>query len=185
MYISLGEYQSVIVETDDNLIDLLQTEVVNNELKIGFNTYKHVSPTRCNIFITTTTLNSLKISGSGSIYGKNTIITDNFKTKISGSGTIELGLSAGTVQSIISGSGNITFTGKAYSYSISVSGSGNCSAINMETDISNVTIKGSGKCQVNANKNLDVVIKGSGSVQYTGNPQVNSKISGSGKLKSI
>jgi hypothetical protein len=53
----------------------------------------------------------------------------------------------------------------------------------MQSQITSVSISGSGSAEVVANEKLDSKIAGSGDVKYWGNASVNSKIAGSGSVR--
>jgi hypothetical protein len=89
-------------------------------------------------------------------------------------------------RSRISGSGNINIEGLAVSQQVSISGSGNYNAANLLTDAALINIFGSGNCRIVVNHSLNAAIHGSGSVYYSGNPSVyHTSILGSGKVVQV
>ena len=69
---------------------------------------------------------------------------------------------------------------------MTISGSGNILALELESETCNVSIPGSGNCDVFVTEELDVFIGGVGSVRYRGDPPiVNTSISGSGTVTPI
>ncbi|GJM36475.1 MAG: DUF2807 domain-containing protein [Saprospiraceae bacterium] len=184
VYIKQGSTQSVSIEAQANIIDLLETEVRNGLWKIGFrkNIRKHSG---IKLYITVPNLDEATVSGSGSINGENSFTTrGGFLTGVSGSGDIVLDISAEEIKSNISGSGSIRLKGKANALYVDISGSGNVKAYDMNVGDCKVRISGSGNCQVDVSENLEVKISGSGDVYYKGQPRIQSKISGSGNLES-
>ena len=177
-----GSTQKVVVEGQQNIIDLLKTEVSNGIWKIGFtrgvNNYKGFK-----IFITIPTLKTVGVSGSGNIDGTNSFDNlDDLYIFVSGSGNVDLDASAKSMNTKLSGSGNIILKGESNSQAIKISGSGNIKAYDLNVETANVHISGSGSCHLNVSQKLEAKISGSGDISYKGDPNVNAKVSGSGDV---
>ena len=176
--------QKVTVVASQTLLANLNTFIENDIWNIDFrrciNRYDDFE-----IFIESPELNTVIISGSGNIQSTNTLLTTDMFLWISGSGNITLALQADETTSEISGSGNISLTGSSTDHVVTISGSGNVEALNFENSTCQISIPGSGSCDVFVNDELNVQISGSGSVRYKGNAQVNSTISGSGSVTKI
>lgn len=178
-----GEQQSLQIKTDDNIMQLVETNVSGKKLTISHGKH-HLRPTTFEVFIIVENLEGVSIAGSGDVLGKSRFVADTFYSTISGSGDIDLEVEAGSLKSTISGSGSINLSGKAGDYSASISGSGKINAFDLDAKDVSVAISGSGDCRVNASETLTATISGSGDVFYKGRPQINTRISGSGSLKS-
>lgn len=179
--ITQGNDREIIVEGESNIIAELDTDVRNGIWEIDID--------RCvrnmddlTIFVTVPDLNSLRISGSGTITSTNIIKTGDFDLSISGSGKIDVGLDADDIFNRISGSGDVILEGKANSLEHNVSGSGDLQAFKLLARNVDIRVSGSGDSEVNVSDNLKVRISGSGDVYYRGRPQVDVSVSGSGKL---
>lgn len=176
--------QSVVIESHQNIIDNIETDVDDKIWKIKFDKsvrgYKEL-----NIYITIPELTHASISGSGDIVSKDKFTTNGeVHVGISGSGDIKLDIEADKILSKISGSGDIALRGKAKSLEVKISGSGDVKGYDLVVDNCNVSISGSGDVEVHANEELMVRTSGSGDVYYAGRPRVNSRTSGSGSVMS-
>jgi hypothetical protein len=179
--------ESLTVETDDNIIEYVTTEVRGGTLYLGFDTTgpKSISPTRLRFDLNVKELIGLKISGSGEITAAS-LDTDRLEVGVSGSGDVEIdSLTAQEVEVRISGSGNVELAGEATGQDITVSGSGKLRAGDLRSETVEVSISGSGDATVWAIESLDARISGSGSVEYYGSPTVDSSGSGSGKVRHL
>ncbi len=175
----------VEITAQQNILNVLETNIVSNELVIKFRNNVHVGTHETIVVnVSSPTINGLRISGSGNLVASDSIVTTGINFTLSGSGNIDINkLKATTIDANISGSGNIAIAnGAANTERFRISGSGNIDALNVSASDVTTTTSGSGEMQVNASQNLDVNISGSGSVFYTGNPIINSHISGSGKI---
>lgn len=153
--------ESVSIEADDNILELLTTEVIDGRLVLGssgpFSTTSPITYT-----ITATELSMVSLGGSGNI-------------------TVSA-VGSNTFQAYVSGSGNIEPSGKCTSLAVTISGSGNFQGENLTCVTGIVEISGSGNVTVNTEENLEANISGSGSIVYLGEPTVTSSVSGSGEI---
>ena len=175
----------VEISAQQNILDVIQTQVINNELVIKFKDNVRVKDhENITVNISSPDIHGLRISGSGNLIISDSINTSNISLSLSGSGNISVPkLVATSVEAGISGSGNITvLNGSGNTEKLKISGSGNMDFMSFEAVSVNTSSSGSGEMRVYAMKNLDVSISGSGSVFYRGNPLVNTNISGSGKV---
>jgi hypothetical protein len=185
--ITQGGEESLTVETDDNVIKYVTTEVRGGTLYLGFDTerVRSISPTRLQFALSVKDLVGVKISGSGDIIAAS-LDTDRLDVGVSGSGDVEIdSLTAEDVEVQITGSGNVELAGEATGQDITISGSGELHAGDLKGETVEVTINGSGGVTVWAAESLDARINGSGSVKYYGNPTVDLSGSGSGKIRSL
>ncbi len=190
LYLSQGNETKVVIEAERKILDILQTEVVGDNLKIKFQRGKWNirSNKQIKIYVTTPDVEGLYLSGSGKIQAETQIKTEDLDFSISGSGSIVINdLVASDLEGHISGSGDIDLSGSetVETMEISISGSGDLSAENLKVNSVEIRISGSGKCKVFAVSELEASISGSGSVYYKGNPRINARSSGSGKIRSL
>ena len=161
--INCQEKQSLSIETDENLLPLIKTEVHGNMLHID--TKGNLFPTK-KIRIAVSVPNITEFTSNGS--------TDGNINNLNNSG----------LDINIHGSGNLHLDGKSGTVHINSSGSSKIDAISLVSENSDIQINGSGNIQVSATNSLDVQINGSGTVKYKGEPKsVNQQINGSGKIE--
>jgi hypothetical protein len=163
--VNQGEQESLTIETDDNVMKHITSEVRDGTLHLSIEENTAIFPTRLIFTVGVEDLTDLSISGSGSIRADG-IETERLNSRISGSGEIEL-------------------DGVASRQDVDVSGSGEYKAGNLRSENVKVSVSGSGNVTVWATETLDSSISGSGSVDYFGSPAVTSSTSGSGQLNSL
>jgi hypothetical protein len=153
--------ESLTVETDDNLLDHISSDVVNGTLVLEVDGI--IDPT------------------DGIAY--ELTVVDLEQLTLSGSGTVEMTtLSADRLDVSISGSGTVTATGSATSQAVDIGGSGRYDASELTSITASVDISGSGTAAVRVRDRLDVDVAGSGAVTYDGDPAVNQHVSGAGSV---
>ncbi len=181
IYITQGSEFSVYATGQENIINKLEQDVKDGIWEVEFDgCVKNYS--ELNIYITMPVIEYLAISGSGTIYGENAFNVDELGLIISGSGDIDLELSAFKIDASISGSGKMKLVGESDKALYHISGSGDYYAFGLLANRSEVYISGSGDAEVYAEEYLKVKITGSGDVFYKGNPTLDVSITGSGNV---
>jgi hypothetical protein len=178
-----GPNHLITIQTDDNIMPLIETEIQNDQLVISQGNY-NLRPTTLNFNITVAQLKGIAISGAGDVIGKSRFMSDEFAAKISGSGDMALELDVTELETDITGSGSMNLSGQTDRHEAKISGSGKINAFDMQTKNVFLKVSGSGNCKINATETLYTRISGSGDVIYKGHPRITSKISGSGSLES-
>jgi len=182
VFITRGEFPSLVVKTDDNIMPDIKTIVKNRKLIISHEN-KNLRPTALNFLITLGDLKGTSIAGSGEISGKSRFVSENFYAEVSGSGSISLELETARLDSEISGSGSMYLSGLTDHHRAKITGSGKINAFEMQAKTAFVSITGSGNCLLAASDQLKAKITGSGDALYKGHPQINKTIAGSGEVK--
>ena len=150
------------IEIDDNLLELISTEVLDGTLVIS-STGSYQSSKGLTVRLASTSLNGLIVSGGCDFRGTG-LNSDEFKINVNGSGKVNL-------------------QGQAKKLSVNIAGSGDIRSEEFAADDVSVNIQGSGSLVGQANKTLNVEIAGSGSVDYTGDATVTKRILGSGSVR--
>jgi hypothetical protein len=181
VFITQGNSYRVVVETDENLFDEIETDVHNGLWEIEF--YECVQDISVfNVYITVPNLFEAVINGSGLLRSENVIIEPELHLAINGSGDIDFAFDGDAITTTVAGSGEIFLEGQAHILDHQVQGWCDLQAYNLISDKVYVDISGSGKTEVTALDLLDVIISGSGDVFYKGDPQIISNISGTGRI---
>jgi len=183
-----GSEQRIEIRSYPNVIDKLleDSRVRGGKWIIGIDgCVRGIGRDELEIFATVASLREVTISGSGDIFTDEIFENvEDLELKISGSGNMQLALGQNIrkITSKTSGSGNYKLSGAAEVLDITISGSGDLKAFDLESLKCDVSISGSGVCEVNVVNELDVKISGSGDVCYRGNPSVSTNINGSGDV---
>ena len=183
--ITQGDEESLTIETDDNLMRHIESNVRNGTLELGLARNTIPVPSQSIIFrVSVPDLTALDSSGAG-LFEIDKLDTDRLKVTLSGAGDIKVdSLSATDLAVKISGAGNVDLAGQVGTQEIDMSGLGNYSAPDLESQTASVRISGAGGAVIWAQDTLDVEISGAGNVEYYGSPAVTKDISGAGRLTS-
>jgi hypothetical protein len=186
VFITQGDEEALTIETDDNLMRYIESEVRDGrlELRIADNTIP--IPSRSIVFrVGAVNLTGLDSSGAGS-FEIDALDTNRLEVTLSGAGDIRIeSLSAADLEIRASGAGNIQAAGAVETQEIDLSGLGSYNAPDLESQTASVRISGAGSAVVWALDTLDVEISGAGNVEYYGSPEVPREvISGAGRVTS-
>jgi len=153
---------SLEVEGDDNILDVVTSEVSNNVLRLR--NKKDYSPSEPVAFkISVPNLEGLTVLGAGKVDIKG-INNDKFEIDSSGAPSISV---AGTTKVV----------------DIDTTGAGKIDTHNLHAARAVVDSRGVSKVDLDVSEQLDVKIAGPSQVTYKGDPVVNKTINGPGKVE--
>jgi hypothetical protein len=176
-----GNSEGVTIETDDNLLPLIETVVDDGTLKIRSKERFNIKTRNLKIVVQTRGVDRLAMGGSGSI-DADRVQGARVQFDVGGSGTIKVGKAEGESVAInLGGSGDLKVVeGSARSLSATIGGSGTIDMTRVRVDKASVTLAGSGDATLWVRDSLDLSVAGSGDVNYYGDPKVSKTVVGSG-----
>jgi len=150
------------IETDDNILPLIKTDVRDGVLYVT--SEKSFNPSRSvTLRISLPELTAVSSRGAGQVTIQDAK-SDDLKIASMGAASIKA-------------------AGKVKSATISSSGAGDIDANRLQSETARVTVAGAASVSVYATEQLDVSVSGVGSVTYGGNPKtVNKSVSGIGSV---
>jgi hypothetical protein len=174
----------VSLEGEDNLLDLVSTEVRGDVLVIDTVRAHFTSKRPILVYVSAPELRELDMEGSGNILVQGDLRSDELEIDLSGSGDIVAQGELGKVDCDLSGSGTLTLRGTAEDEQIQLAGSGTIDSRELRVARQcSVDLSGSGDCLIWTDGQLKVQLDGSGEVRYKGEPaSLSSDIDGSGSL---
>jgi hypothetical protein len=188
LYIEQGDEETLTVETDDNVMDYVKTEVEGDTLVLGFKDNFRVSVRQPVVFhLTVRDLESVTLAGSGKVMAE-PLETDKLTVNLPGSGEMTFDKVETTrLHVTIAGSGNITIdNGSATSEEINMLGSGDFDGKNFQVEDASAIIAGSGNIDVRTSSKLTAKILGSGNIRYYGDPEtIEIDTAGSGNIQKM
>ena len=183
--VTRADVQRVEVEAQENLFDLIITEVKDGALHVG-TTGCIANSKPITVHISLPYLTAVTVQGSGDLTSSDRFTADAFVASVQGSGSIRVGVEARTVQAAAQGSGDIDLSGRCDDLEAHVQGSGTIEAKDLHATNVEASVQGSGDINVHATGRLAAHIGGSGDITYRGSPsEVKKDIAGSGELKQV
>lgn len=184
--VRIGSTESVSIESDENILPLIETVVEEGTLKIRpVRRNLQLDTRHLKVVITARKLERIAVGGSGAVDAEG-LRGSQLAFDVGGSGSINLrNIEGESVSVSLGGSGNLKATGSADKLKVSIGGSGKVSTGQLATREAAVSIGGSGQAVVWAKQALTVSVAGSGDVSYYGDPQVTKNVMGSGNVKRL
>nr|MBN1229006.1 DUF2807 domain-containing protein [Anaerolineae bacterium] len=187
-----GQVESLSIQTDDNIMEYITSEVTDGNLDIGLQAGAFsISAGETNVIrpsrgitynLTVVNLESLTVSGAG-IVDMETLSANALILELSGTGSIKIDdLQATTLNATITGAGNMTLAGVVSSQTVQVTGLGRYKADDLQSVDSVVDLDSAGTIQVWSTGTLDITLSGAGSIDYYGSPSVTEDITGAGTI---
>lgn len=179
VFVSRGDRHSVTIVTDDNLIDLVTTQVAGATLLIATPDGVDLEPTdEIEIRVIAPSIIGVELKGVGR-FDVDSIDALTFDLDLSGVGSVDVtGLDAGTVTVDMTGVGSVALAGQADRQVVSKSGVGSYDAGGLRTIDTVLDTDGPGSATLWATDTLDITARGIGSIEYYGDPQVTQVTSG-------
>jgi hypothetical protein len=186
IFITQGDTESLTIETDDNLMQYIKSEVRGNTLYLEFEENTIPNPSSKITFrLNVVDLAALDLAGAGS-FNIESLETPSLEITFSGAGDIDLNsLVADRVSTRISGAGDVSVSGEVGIQNIHIEGAGKYSAPDLKSSEATVQIEGLGNVVIWVIDALDLTIDGAGNVDYYGNPTVSQSIEGGGSINSL
>lgn len=163
--IGVGADEPVTIETDDNILPHIKTEVKDGQLIIDSSDKELQTSSKISIKMRSAKLDELNLDGAS---------TSNLS-----------GFNNGNLSISSKGASNINLAGSLNKLNIDMKGAGQVQAAKLSTKETTIAIKGTGSAELTVSDKLDATINGTGSVRYHGNAKVNQKILGIGSVTKI
>lgn len=182
LYLTQGKSTEISVEADDNIIDLLRTEVKNNELKIYFE--KNVNRAKAkNVYLTTDDISAIRTSSGAQVKSENTIEVGSLDLDSSSGSSIKIRVNANEITSESSSGSNIKIAGKTATFSANSSSGSSIDADDLTTTDAYAKASSGSNIDLNVTGKLTAKASSGGDIDYEGNPtDVNKDTSSGGSV---
>ncbi|MDT0559118.1 head GIN domain-containing protein [Ichthyenterobacterium sp. W332] len=177
LYLTQGNSTSVIVEADENLHDIIITEVENNTLKVYLDENVKRSKSQ-KVMLTFKDVSSIKSTSGSDVYSTNTIKTKTLNLKSTSGSDLELSVNAETIDCKSTSGSDMKLSGTVdYLIAEATSGS-DIKAGDLKAMSSKVKATSGADITVNTSKELVAKATSGGDVKYYGNPEKVEKTDG-------
>lgn len=179
LYLTQGNQTDINVEADENIMDLLITEVKNNELNIYFE--KNVNQAKArNVYLTAKSISKINTSSGASVKSENTIQATSLNLESSSGSSIKIRANADEIKSESSSGSTISIFGKSETFSANASSGSSINANELKTVDAIAKVSSGANIDVNVTGKLTAKASSGGSIDYEGNPKDLDKETSSG-----
>lgn len=180
LYVSQEANNDIIIETDDNIIQYVETYTEGEKLYIKIEDGVDIKPSEddryIKVNISTTTISSLLSSGGSKIEFLTPFQASELELAASGGPTISGELDIDKFTCDISGGGKVQLSGICQQMYISASGGSKLLLYEMPTDDSKIEISGGTTAELNINNTLSVNASGGSKIYLKGNAEITGQI---------
>lgn len=182
LYITQGNNVSLTVEADENLHDIIKTEVRDGQLRIY--SEKNIWKAKARkVHLTVRTLNELKATSGSDVRSENAIKTDDFKVSVSSGADARITVIATHVRSSASSGADLRISGKTVSHTSKATSGSSIRAYELKSETTTVKVSSGANIDIHASKEIDAKASSGGDIDYRGNPKrIHKKTSSGGSV---
>jgi len=171
VYITQGDVESLELEADENLHEVILTEVREGTLRI-WTEYNIRNADAKKVHLTYKDLSSIRISSAGDVYSTNRMKVEDLRLSLSSAGDLKLEVDASSIDISISSSGDARLSGTTDILEASLSSAGDLHAFELESKKCKVHASSAGSARVYASEELDMSSSSAGDIHYKGDAQI-------------
>lgn len=172
VYLSQGNDFDVVVEADENLQEVILTEVEGKMLIVKTDRVNIRSAKAKKVHVTLPELTALKISSAGDCIGQTPFTCQDLRISISSAGDLSLDVEADRIDLDISSSGDASLSGKAREFNVSLSSAGDLNAFDLIAEKVEVDVSSAGDARVHASDEISMQASSAGNIYYRGDARV-------------
>ena len=179
--IEQGDEITVKVSIDSNLVDLINTRVVDGTLELDSDRPIGNTVSGPHVIVTMPTVRRAGLSGSGVLSLTGIDTEDPLSLDLDGSGDVHFEGTLNELSVRVEGSGDVDLEGDAEHVSLRLDGSGEIDARRLQAQTGKLDLRGSGNIRATVQDTVEVNLEGSGDIDLFGGAKVSdSSIEGSG-----
>ncbi|MDX5585210.1 MAG: head GIN domain-containing protein [Aureibaculum sp.] len=183
VYLTMGDQVSLTIEADENLHDLIITEVKDGTLHIY--TKKNIWSSKSRkVYVTALTINEISVSSGAEVISENTIKSDDFKIRATSGSDVRLQLNVDNLNCSTTSGADARLKGKASTFTAKSTSGSDIKAQELETETCNVKVTSGADVYINVTQSLHANATSGGDIKYIGNPKnVQKDVSSSGSIR--
>ncbi|WP_439131652.1 head GIN domain-containing protein [Polaribacter sp.] len=179
LYISQGSTPEIVVEADENLHEIIMTEINDGVLKIY--SEKNIWRAKARkVYVTLETLEGVTATSGADVYTKEMIQVNDIAIKATSGADIRMSLNANAVTSSATSGADIEITGVTNNHVSSATSGASIDAYDLQSK--NVTVNVSSGADINifASQSISAKASSGGDIDFKGSPKQVTKKSSSG-----
>ncbi len=177
--LTMGSSTSLTVEADENLHDIIRTEVEDGVLRI-YAEKNIFSSKKRTIYLSAVELNEIKATSGASVNSETNIKSEDMVVRTTSGANVNLDLTAVNVSCSSTSGSNINLAGTAEKLTASTTSGANLRAKNLEVKVCEAKATSGSVMSVKATHELDARATSGGNISCSGNPEIVKKSSSSG-----
>lgn len=171
VYLDSSLRNTVKIEADDNIANLVKTDVSGNELWVHMNGCIRKSRP-INVYVPSKNIRQIAADSFGKIVGRSKITGDRITIDSSSAGNIEVEIDAKEIELRSSSAGEITINGTSEKLTSDASSSGRINAVDLHAKDVSAKASSAGVIKIYASDHLEADASSAGRIEYIGDPKV-------------
>ena len=182
LFIRQGSTNAITVEADENLHDLIITEVKEGILKIY--TDKNIWKSKARkVYVTIENITLLKASSGSNVKSESVINTNEIYIDASSGASIDIEVVAKSAVTEASSGSDVKIKGTTINHTARASSGSSINAYKLKSTNANASASSGASINIYASKNMDAKASSGGAIDYTGNPtRINKEASSGGSI---
>ena len=169
VYITQGNEESIVIEADENLLELIKTEVKDNELRIYAEKNIGYAASK-KIMVTFKDVSKITSTSGSDVISTNTITTDYLELNTSSGSDMKLTVNTSTLHCDSSSGSDLKLSGNTEKLVADASSGSDIRASELIAISSQVKATSGADITVNTAKELTADANSGGDIKYYGNP---------------
>jgi len=181
VFVIQGNTLSINIEADENIIDLIGTDIRDGCLKV--HAIENIGRATKNVYVTLPEITSLKSSSGADLIAQNMIQADKLELDASSGSDIQLKVSANEIEIDASSGSDIRISGNTDMLYADASSGSDIMANDLETKRCNAGASSGSDISLNVSESLVADASSGADITYKGNANVTTKKSVSGSVR--
>jgi hypothetical protein len=170
VFITVGNRTSLEVETSEDLIKKLITEVRGDKLKIYFDG-NFIWAKTANVYVQAEEISKISASGGADVIGEDEITGRDLELSASGGSDIKLEVDVDNMEVEVSGGADVELSGRTNYLEANTSGGSDLKAYDLIAQTSRLEASGGSDIKVFVEEDIDARASGGADIKYRGNPK--------------
>lgn len=179
LYISQGTKNKITVEADENLQDIIKTEINNGVLKIYAE--KNIWRSRSRkIHVTLKDVEAINASSGAEVYTEETLKVDVLKIGATSGADVQISVNGNSIETNATSGSDIEVYGITHQHISRATSGASIEAYNLKSKKTTVRVTSGADINVYASETLDAIATSGGDIDFKGNPKKTNNSSSSG-----
>jgi len=179
LYISQGSKNKITVETDENLQEIIITEVLNGELKIYVE--KNIWRAKARkIYVIIKNLEAITATSGSDVYTNETLKVNNLNISATSGANIKISVEANTIETTATSGSDIEISGITNDYFSNATSGASIDGYELKSENATVNVTSGASINVFASESINAKATSGGNIDFKGNPKKVDKKSNSG-----
>lgn len=179
LFISQGNEVKLTVEADENLHEIITTEVKNGQLRIA--TEKNIFRSKARkVYLTVVDIEELVATSGSDVFSENVLKVDELTVETSSGADLKIEVEANTISTNSSSGADLRISGKTIKHNSNASSGSSIRAYNLESKESYAHVSSGADISIHASDYMNANASSGGDIKLKGNPNKFDKRTSSG-----